>query len=317
VRYNAGFENTASNGCVVIAASENHVNETTCAFRTLMWPSVKKIIFVAFNVSQDSRASSLAEIYFAGLTSNVPWPEVYFHDPVDYLPAFSYTFERKQAGFKPMVLRHLHATGQFDACRSVWYLDASIRFHGDPFQAEPHPKHGLSVVAIPYLSAEFTHPGMYPFFGLKRSEDRVYQFQSGSLLFDPRSPTWQAILDKWLQCCVNMQCIMPPGSTRSYTNAVPEDDPTGVILRAHRDDQSALNLAVLSIIGPEGHKQIKLGYNEASKGTAALVLSGKRQPAWIQARQGHACNKTEHALDLGEFLAKVQAHSPITYHSRV
>jgi len=291
-------------GCIVIAASEDHVAQATCALRSLAWPSVQKIVFVSFNVSKRAQASALAEVYFAWMGSNVAWPEMFFHDPVSYLPKHLYAFERRQAGFKPPVLQHLQHNGHFDSCRSVWYIDASIRFKQDPFLASPHPKYGISVVGIPHLNAEFTHPGTYSFFSLGRSEDRVYQFQSGSLLFDPRSPTWQAILDKWLQCCVNMQCIMPPGSTRSYTNAVPEDDPTGVILRAHRDDQSALNLAVLSTIGAQGHTDIKLGYMGARGDLAQRIARGEQQPEWISARQNEFCAFSKYAVDLGSFILK-------------
>ena len=238
-------------GCILIGASSNHFGESMCTLPTLAYPSVKRIIYIDMGLEPSQRHRAAAAILANNKVPGVN-QTLSFHSPREYMPQHLYTFKAKNAGFKPIAISHLMTTRQLAQCERVWYVDASIRFNKDPFLVEVAASTGMRGVSLRiHTNVRWTHPGMYKHFGLRRPDDRLVQMQSGTVLFDPKSPHFKQILDSWEKCCRNFECVMPPGSTRAASGKPPMIE--GVEYAAHRDDQSAMNLAIWSQAGVMGH----------------------------------------------------------------
>lgn len=91
---------------------------------------------------------------------------------------------------------------------------------------------------------EYTHPAMYRFFTMPRADDDSMQFESGNILFNTSYPFSLDVLCRWLYCCLQKQCVLPDGAFIKPFIYIPVIF-NGFTYKVHRDDQSALNLALL------------------------------------------------------------------------
>ncbi len=258
---NSGQREPGFSGCVLTASSANHFAESLCGLQSLAFSSIKRIIYIDMGLSEGQRQDARAMINVAACSKGVSTPDIIFHNPKNYMPEHAYVFKSKHTGFKPIAIRKLIEDGLLQNCSRVWYIDSSIRFHRNPFEVEVAPVSGMRGVSLRvHSNVLFTHPGMYPYFNVSRAADRIVQMQGGSILFDPASPPFLRVLNSWKKCCQDFNCIMPPGSSRDSHPTVIE----GVPFQAHRDDQSALNLAIWSELGIEAHYQTAFDENPTS-----------------------------------------------------
>jgi hypothetical protein len=160
-------------------------------------------------------------------------------------------------GFKPIALQWLSLMNEFSDCEVFW-ADSSIRFRKN-ILSRLFATSGLALVHATAgekaPNAEWTDPGMYSWFGLDRRNDTSLQYQSGSIFFNPRSKVWSSVLSSWSLFAQTLKCIMPPGASLQIDRNRSVD---GLRYWAHRDDQSALNLAILSLYGKTVHASLLL-----------------------------------------------------------
>lgn len=102
----------------------------------------------------------------------------------------------------------------------------------------------INLYKKPFRQVNYTHPQMYRWFSRSESNCTLKQYQGGSILFRQNSALWQKVFSLWKKCAQFKQCMLPDGALIKTRNP-----PGGYI--AHRDDQSALNFALVSVVGEE------------------------------------------------------------------
>lgn len=155
------------------------------------------------------------------------------------IPHFARIFERSNKGFKPFVIADAISRG----CEIAYWADASTRSKG----LCTHGTLSESTLSLMYMNLsnrEYTHPAMYRFFTIPRADDDSMQFESGNILLNASYPFALDVLCRWLYCCLHKQCVLPDGAFIKPFFYRPVLF-NGFKYILHRDDQSALNLALL------------------------------------------------------------------------
>ena len=197
------------------------------------------------------------------------------------MPEYLRKFERGSTGFKPFIIASV-----MRRCDTVLYVDASIRPNSNSTSPDQiilcpdgdlRPEMDFSLLLSRHSNREWTHPQMYTFFSFPRALDTSFQFQGGALKFNSSSRLWNDILCRWLFCAMHKPCLLPHNATLRGSpgvNAVVG----GLPYRLHRDDQSALNLAL----------QDALMFRGISASYPGLLLNGQ-----IVVRRGEKATKDE------------------------
>lgn len=235
--------------CLVVGWSQNHHTEGMCMLKWLHnAPEVQTVYFIDMGIS----ATSNAELRRAPALANVTF---IVHNPASYMPSHAMSFERGHAGFKPIAMQHMLKGAYFDRCDVVWWADTSIRFSGrlrlSSAEQLPHPIWGIRAHSTAFLHRQWAHPSIYTSMGVSWEHDTAVSVQSGSLAMDLRVPHARQLLHMWAECSKDIACIMPPGASRQSIMAIVKAAGREHLYRAHRDDQTVLNLAMQQLFGVE------------------------------------------------------------------
>jgi len=171
-----------------------------------------------------------------------------------YMPRHALNFEPMNTGFKAIAMEHMLKHDYFDSCHVVWWADASIRFtkrfNISSAEQRPHPTWGVKVHHNGYINHMWTHPSMYAYFGLKQADDSGWSVNGGTVAFNLHNQQARELLRLWAECNRNRECIVPTGSERWPPRlGLSTHRHASSLYFAHRDDQAALNLALLLLFG--------------------------------------------------------------------
>lgn len=212
------------------------------------------------------------------------------YTPPVIMPTFAKQFERGSTAFKPIVITDAIMT---KGCIAGLWGDASTR-HKKLCVSGNLPRLALSLHRFPDFpnpNQEWTHPNMYDYFQTLREDDTGLQFEANNILFDMQTSFWPSVLCRWLYCALQKSCILPDGAFIKQRKDVKIN---GIMYRAHRDDQSALNLAITDTL-----TNTKIQYN-----SPVLTLN-----ALINVHRGEKINNVQR-MDLVQLLkrrSKVEA----------
>ena len=237
----------------------NYIRSIIPEFRTKKINRTAECIITAFDRSHEAEASSMIIsmtqdcyrarllIYDFGISNEYTSVFVANHyieliSVPQVIPDFARTFERHNKGFKPFVIADAIARG----CETVYWADASTRSNGLCTNGVLFEKK-ISLMYMNLSNREYTHPAMYRFFTTTRADDDSMQFESGNILFNTSYTFSLDILCRWMYCCMQKQCVLPDGALIKPFFYIPVIF-NGFKYRVHRDDQSALNLALLDAI---------------------------------------------------------------------
>jgi hypothetical protein len=230
--------------CLVTGVSSNHYAEGLCLLLGASKYGFSRTVVVDMGLSERERREVGGIAHTTLVTVE--------------MPEHAKLFLGNNKGFKPIALQWLSLMNVFSDCEEVVWADSSIRFRKN-ISSRLFATSGLALVHATAgekaPNAEWTDPGMYSWFGLDRRNDTSLQYQSGSIFFNPRSKVWSSVLSSWSLCAQTQRCIMPPGASLQVNRNRVVD---GVRYWAHRDDQSALNLAILSLYGKLFHASLLL-----------------------------------------------------------
>jgi hypothetical protein len=174
-------------------------------------------------------------------------------------------FEFKACVFKPSaILNTIDGYGRDHRCKDVLYMDSSIRFKTVFDEAAYKELDRIGILAEQqsplHAQVEFTHPGMYKWFGVDREKDyeefkrhfntstagsRLMQIQAGLMMFSPLNRTIrESLFVPWKECADNnKECLSPDGFVTQWASLTPLKEfmvyGTEPVFKAHRDDQSA------------------------------------------------------------------------------
>lgn len=204
-------------------------------------------------------------------------------------------FEFKACVFKPVALLNIIDTyGEKHYCKDVLYMDTSIRFKDmfdDAAYAELDQRGVLAEQqSSMYSQIEFTHPGMYNWFGIDREKDfeeyklysntssagaRLMQIQAGLMLVNTLNKTIRdSLFVPWKECADNMECLSPDGFVTHWASEKPLREfmvyGTEPVFRAHRDDQSAFTFLM----------DRNFGHGETQSHRGPIYLNSYVHPVW-------------------------------------
>jgi hypothetical protein len=184
---------------------------------------------------------------------------------VPRMPPHARNFQRNNKAFKPFVIDAATRLRESSGCRLFFWADASLRFRRSVFDSVP--EHVVRLWANQYWNRPWTVPSMYRWFGRDFASCALPQYQSGSILFDPASETWREIFRLWLGCCRDAACVIPDGTVIKGAVRRLVHTPSGVVETfGHRDDQSALTLAVASVLGGRVNLSVPFAYVQRQQG---------------------------------------------------
>ena len=162
------------------------------------------------------------------------------YKPPAIMPTFAKQFERGSTAFKPIVITDAIMT---KGCIAGLWGDASTR-HEKLCVSGKLPRLALSLHRFPDFpnpNQEWTHPDMYHYFETRRENDTALQLEANNILFNMQNAFWPAVLCRWLYCALQKSCILPDGALIKQQTNIKINE---ITYRAHRDDQSAINLAI-------------------------------------------------------------------------
>lgn len=221
-------------GCIVTGVDESHARE---------------VFFMLHSARQIIPTWELF-VYDLGLfyNSTLELKELArLREPPDGMPEWTLRFERGTTSFKPWIIRDLMTT---ESCTLIMYADASIRFR-PTFRnlVESSTLLDLNLLHIDLPQKKWTHPAMYQWFSRDRASCSLKQYQGTSILFRPHSTLWKNVFSLWKKCCQHKLCVLPDGALIKNRSERHKTAQFGY--KAHRDDQSALNFALATVVGEE------------------------------------------------------------------
>jgi len=232
-RFQAKGSSSKSSQCIISAFDESHEKE---GFQMIfsMKSSCRSARMLVYDMGMSQQASRLL-----GTECHVELLE-----PPSVMPEFARKFERHNKGFKPLVIADAISRG----CLTGYWADTSTR--AKTICADGNLREAaISLYRFDngvFPNSGMTHPGMYKFFTISQANDAVEQLESGNIMFNASYPLWQDVLCRWLYCCMHKECVLPDGAI--IIGEPPRERIDGITYHAHRDDQSALNLALIDSI---------------------------------------------------------------------
>ena len=225
---NTHVEAPAASGCIVTGFNEGHATEAHAMILSAskVLPSWKIFVYdLGLHLTTQRQLQKLVEVRL----------------PPTTIPEWALSFERGTTSFKAWILEHLAST---DVCNLTMYADTSIRFQTSfaDFVQSNDTLLDINLFQISGRQVNWTHPQMYKWFSRLESDCTLRQYQGGSILFRQNSKLWKDVFTLWKKCSQFKQCMLPDDALIKKRNAV-----GGYI--AHRDDQSALNFALVSVVG--------------------------------------------------------------------
>lgn len=182
----------------------------------------------------------------------------------------------------------------YHQCKDVLYMDTSIRFKSvfDTAAYSELDKTGVLAEqqSALYSQIEFTHPGMYNWFGVNREKDyedykqhvntstagnRLMQIQAGLMLVNTLNETIRnRLFLPWKECADDKECLSPGGFITQWASEKPLQQfkvyDTQAVFRAHRDDQSAFTFLM----------DKNFGHGETTSRRGPTYLNDYVHPVW-------------------------------------
>ncbi|GFN88573.1 hypothetical protein PoB_001507900 [Plakobranchus ocellatus] len=224
---------------IVTGASSNHYLESQALLDNLhnhLLPHLKNFTFLYYDLGLDP----LQRQHMASICKCVllDFPFHLLPDLVSLLKCYTW---------KPLVV-----SAAIQRAELVFWVDASIRFRPDPAHALSlltRARHrglqmGMSVhTTIPHT----TLPSMFHFFGDEACAYVPYhQCLSGVVIYRNEKLVKRAVLEPWVACAINDQCMCPFGEVDLYQARISCHESKGEHYYGvcHRFDQSALSILV-------------------------------------------------------------------------
>ena len=236
---------TLDSSCIITGFDESHEDEGMLMVLGML-TACHKTRFLIYNMGMSQEALQLLSIKFT----------IEIYDPPVQMPDYARRFERGNKSFKPIVIADAILV---QGCTRGLWGDSSVRHKSLCHNGTLPSLHPLSLHwggqdgIHNYTGAnhEYTHPDTYQYFLTERSENKHLQFETNLVVFDMALPLWEDILCRWLYCALHKQCILPDGAIiNALLSKWKEIDK--VIYKVHRDDQSALNLALVDAVRISG-----------------------------------------------------------------
>lgn len=223
-----------NSGCVVTGIDESHAQEAHG-----MILSASKVVPAWKTYVYDLGLHFKTVQYLQQIAEVLPAPIS--------MPEWALQFERGTTSFKPWILEDFSRKIE---CPLVMYADSSIRYMTSfgEFVLSKHAVLDVNLYNIHAAQRLWTHPQMYQWFSRSPSNCTLRQYQGGSILFRPDSTLWKQVLALWRKCAQFKRCMLPDGAQ------IKKQNPNGSSHLAHRDDQSALNFALVLAVGDDAFK---------------------------------------------------------------
>ncbi|XP_071108555.1 uncharacterized protein [Haliotis cracherodii] len=217
----------------VTAASADHFDESQEMIMTLdkyIFPHLSNYSFYYYDMGLNRSQVKLLEKYGRAVIKRYPF---------DLLPdRFSYL---KCYTWKPIVMQ-----AHFDNAEYTVWLDASSRFDkGNPREMFNLLKEtGVLMSPWPYPFAQHCSKHMFSYFNTEPCHFSVYhESESGFIMLHNQPFTRRLIMDPWVACAVDPNCMCHPGAKQLYWCSFR----TRKYGKCHRYDQSAINLILLQM----------------------------------------------------------------------
>ncbi|XP_071108709.1 uncharacterized protein [Haliotis cracherodii] len=217
----------------VTAASADHFDESQEMIMTLdkyIFPHLSNYSFYYYDMGLYRSQVKLLEKYGRAVIKRYPF---------DLLPdRFSYL---KCYTWKPIVMQ-----AHFDNAEYTVWLDASSRFDkGNPREMFNLLKEtGVLMSPWPYPFAQHCSKHMFSYFNTEPCHFSVYhESESGFIMLRNQPFTRRLIMDPWVACAVDPNCMCHPGAKQLLSCSFR----TRKYGKCHRYDQSAINLILLQM----------------------------------------------------------------------
>ena len=287
--------------CIITGFDESHEEEGMLMIFSML-AACNRTRFLVYDMGMSQHALQVLSIKF----------RIEVYEPPPQMPGYALRFERGNKAFKPIVIADAVVS---KGCARGFWGDSSVR-HVSLCQDGSLPLKPLSlhwgghdgVNALTGPNQEYTHPGTYEYFLTERSDNEHIQWESGLILFDMSIPLWRGVLCRFLYCALHKPCILPHDAMVHKRQDMLVD---GIMYRAHRDDQSVLNLALLDAVRESGsdynvtqlndfvtvERDVTITEDQKAR-LVAYLMSSSRPPPGSAAENGAGTETLEAQFDL-------------------
>ncbi|XP_067650237.1 uncharacterized protein [Haliotis asinina] len=245
----------------VTAASADHFDESQEMIMTLdkyIFPFLSNYSFYYYDMGLNKSQVKLLQQYGRAEIKRYPF---------DLLPDRFFYF--KCYTWKPLVMQ-----AHFDNAEYTMWLDASSRFDkGNPREMFDLLKEtGVLMSPWPkYPFAQHCSKYMFSYFNTEPCHFSVYhESESGFIMLHNQPFTRRLVMDPWVSCAVDPNCMCHPGAKKLYWCSFG----TRKYGKCHRYDQSAINLILLQLFrrNIDSIQIPKKKYHHVSRKTGYLYL---------------------------------------------